>query len=267
MQPLTLPVRLGEAKEPPLVVILSQEPPSPATWAEVAHMTNILYISGNGMKSEDLFAAGIERARAVVVLSSSAVSSSNVISRSKHGVSTIAEAADMVYSQDADVILTTRAIHSTLQSMKSEAVFTVSEMVHTKTFNLLAIHEIDDTEFFLSPGFASGYFYDAGITERLIYQCHEKQFLKDIFSKIFSTKHKKRSTFISQISIPPELEPMTYGNLFAYSVRRNMIPVGLYRPMSDDMGHGSDHFVTVNPPATTIISERDRVFVWCSVLK
>jgi len=268
LQPLLIPTRVGEYRDPILVVVLNTEPPSPATWAEVADMPNILYLQGSGMKAEDLVAAGIERARAVVVLSSSTGVPANTSSGGKRALSSLAEAADTVYAQDADVILTTRAIHSTLASLKSEQVFTISEMVHTKTFNLLARNESDVSEFFLAPGFAAGYFYDAGITERLIYLCHEKRFLKDIFSKIFSSKHKKRSTFISQIPVPTDLgqETVTYGTVFGYSVRRNMIPIGLYRPMSEDQGDDA-YFVTINPPAHTILQERDRIFVWCSVLK
>lgn len=65
-----------------------------------------------------------------------------------------------------------------------------------------------------------------------------------MLNKLFSTKQKKRQTFISQIEVPDMevlqifilfendnnnvIQKMTYGNLFAYAVPRNMIPIGLY---------------------------------------
>lgn len=68
-----------------------------------------------------------------------------------------------------------------------------------------------------------------------------------MLNKLFTTKQKKRSTFIAQIAVPEleviifiilllfimdieifELQKMTYGNLFTYAVPRSMIPIGLY---------------------------------------
>jgi hypothetical protein len=249
-------------ENPILVVVLAPEPPAPATWAEVSEMTNILYIKGSGMNAEHLYAAGVERARAVVVLSMSAgLGSVGHNGKSKTHV----DSADALYLQDADVILTTRAIQSYLKGNNAN-VFTISETAHTKTFNLLAYNNTD-LEFFLSPEFAAGYFYDAGMTERLIYQCHTKQFIKDMLNKLFTTKQKKRSTFISQIPVPPELETKTYGALFAYCTPRNMIPIGVYRQIPEeeqDAVSGTSNFVIINPPATTVVFTSDRVFVWCS---
>lgn len=257
MQPYLNAARLpADATSPILVVILAPEPPSQTTWAEVSEMTNILYLKGSGMNAEHLHAVGVDRARAVVVLSMSAGLGSG-LSKSKTHV----ESADALYLQDADVILTTRAIQNYMRGTNAN-VFTISETAHTKTFNLLAYNNTE-AEFFLSPEFAAGYFYDTGMTERLIYQCHEKQFIKDMLDKLFTTKNKKRNTFISQIPVPP-LETLTYGAVFAYCIVRNMVPIGLYREQTEDV-NGSNYFVTINPPANTFLSTSDRVFVWCSV--
>ncbi len=104
------------------MVILSPEPPLPETWEEVANLPNIFYIKvlfisyvfpcidsfhqGSGMNSVDLYAAGVERAKSVVVLSATTPVAALA---TKHGVS-VSDAADAMYLNDADVILTTRAI-------------------------------------------------------------------------------------------------------------------------------------------------------------
>lgn len=53
-----------------MVVVLSPDPPKEEVWAEVSEMTNILYMKGNALDIDCLRHAGVDRARAVVVLSS-----------------------------------------------------------------------------------------------------------------------------------------------------------------------------------------------------
>jgi len=73
---------------------------------------------------------------------------------------------------------------------------------------------------------------------------------------IGAEEHGEEKQRIFQIQMLPNMKHKNYGQLYSFLLKRNMLPLGLYRAVNT-----SDSFVFTNPKAQTILYQSDSIFV------
>jgi len=256
-----LPLRAKYLKDLQHVVILSPEPPANEMWDYLSRFPKLIYIKGSPLLQEDLRRANINYADKAVILGQD---SSNM----KDGIVN----DEML---DAESIFIYKAIKKCNKNVQI-----MTDLVYSSNIEFLLPKdakrdESPKVEFRheLTPLFAAGEVYISSIIDTLTSQAYYNPHIVTIVQQLV-TGGKQSSTMIRnicdladlkqsnlwQIPIPEDYLNKTFGELFNYlAAERELIPLGLYRlPNSTDNKYP---YVYTNPPPTTKLTHRDKVFV------
>ena len=272
---LLMPLRASSMKNQqyPIVIIDKAEHIPSEIWKEIQYFPDIYYIQGNPIKSKDLHKAGINKAKAVIILSKS---------------TSDLEQSDMV---DADTIFIYKAIKN-----ETKSAMIIAELVSVSALSFLNSNAdenlIKKQGYWLSPSFAVGEIFIGSMLDTLICQAFYNPFITDIlkqlimgsaasnFTNSFQIKlmeKKITQSTLYLLSIDEELtrlgfrdikKNMKYKEIFNFFVKNNMVPIGLHRNNKDivlDINKKNKPYVYLCPKRDDIIEiERDKIYVLAS---
>ena len=234
---LLMPLRASSMRnhQYPIVIMDKRDHIPSEIWKEIEYYPDVYYMQGNPMKSRDLKKAGINKAKAVIILSKSSPNN---------------EGSNMV---DMDTIFIYKAIQN-----ETKSIMIIAELISVSALSFLNSENNDENiikeqGYWLSPSFAVGEIFIGSMLDTLICQAFYNPFITNIIKQLimgsaganFSVnfQNKLNEKKISQstlylLSIKDELirlgvrdiqKKMFYRELFDILIKNNMIPIGLYR--------------------------------------
>jgi hypothetical protein len=246
-----------------------------AVWQRISIFEGILVVRGSFLEEADIRRAGIFQAQKVIILADAAVD----VGGSRNGNSNIETLVD------ADAIFSYQCVRR-----MNEAAHVVAEIVKHGSIGYL------DQEFSLASGevhyrftpqFASGALFTSSLLDTIVCQAYYNPLIIKVVNKLISgiehkdyneiaasagtTQIKPRGlaavmgSSLYQIPIPDDLESHTFGALFKHLAKSDMIPLGIFRGVFQQMKTGPKankmSYVFTNPPKDTELFSCDKVFV------
>lgn len=258
-----------------------------SVWRRISIFEGILVVRGSPLEEADIRRAGIFRAAQVVVLADP-----------NSEQSTKSSSIDAL--QDADAIFTYHCV----RRLNEKAQIMIEIVRHQNVGYLDPSMSVNtqDGDYKFTPQFAAGSLFTSSMLDSIVCQVKLYLFHFHILTYLFQAFYNPQiirvldklisgtdfaddvgqknpllakrpkvgiqaitGSALYQIPIPEDLDTKTYGSLFKYLCKDDIVPLGLLRGVFANMSMGAKSnkmaYVFTNPPKDTELFTCDRVFV------
>ena len=277
----------------PSIVILSKELPDDKIWNSMSLFDEIFLIQGDPMNKKDLIRAGIQTAGKVIILSPSINEIESYTNKEKKN-----EFARKLSKEEEDLLDAKTIFKYNLISQIQKGIFVVIELINPKNISFLNNKNrknMDEYIFIkagmdisLTSSFASGEVYYSNMMDNLMSQIYYNPNLLTVVKKLIAGDNELKinkndikdyleipSGNLFLINMPLNLNEniqkifdekdfdeenlLTFGNVYKYLLKNNMICMGIYK--HDNLYEESFYYVVTSPPKNFKLNEKDKLFV------
>lgn len=261
-----------------IVILYAQDIPH-AVWQRISIFEGILVVRGSSLEEADIRRAGIFQAQKVIVLADAEGEGGNPLS---HG-SASTKASSLEILVDADAIFSYQCV----RRMNENAQVVVEIVKHSSIGYLDQELSSREIHYKFTPQFASGALFTSSLLDTIVCQAFYNPLIIKVINKLISgIEHKDYNEIAAsagttqikpkglaaitgsslyQINIPEDLESHTYGALYKHLAKVDMIPLGIFRGIFNQMKTGPKankmSYVFTNPPKDTELFSCDKIFV------